>query len=41
MTKPPELGADPRIYMAAEQTFLSWIRTGTALIGIGIVVCIV
>jgi putative membrane protein len=29
---------DPRIYLAAERTFLSWIRTGIALMGFGFVV---
>jgi len=29
---------DPRIYMAAERTFLAWIRTGVALMGFGFVV---
>jgi putative membrane protein len=31
-------GADPRIYMAAERTFLAWIRTGVALLAFGFVV---
>jgi putative membrane protein len=30
--------ADPRIYMAAERTFLAWIRTGVALMAFGFVV---
>lgn len=30
--------ADPRLYMAAERTFLAWIRTGLALMGFGFVV---
>jgi putative membrane protein len=30
--------ADPRIYMAAERTFLAWIRTGIAFMGFGFVV---
>ena len=30
--------ADPRIYMAAERTFLAWIRTGVALLAFGFVV---
>src|ERR1700748_34932 len=34
-TTPP---ADPRIYLAAERTFLAWIRTGIALMGFGFVV---
>jgi len=29
---------DPRVYFAAEQNFLSWIRTGLALMGFGFVV---
>jgi putative membrane protein len=29
---------DPRIYMAAERTFLAWIRTGVALMAFGFVV---
>jgi putative membrane protein len=29
---------DPRIYFAAERTFLAWIRTGIALMGFGFVV---
>ena len=29
---------DPRNYMSAERTFLSWIRTGVALMGFGFVV---
>jgi putative membrane protein len=29
---------DPRVYMAAERTFLAWIRTGLALTGFGFVV---
>jgi putative membrane protein len=29
---------DPRVYFAAERTFLSWIRTGLGLIGIGFAV---
>jgi putative membrane protein len=30
--------SDPRIYLAAERTFLAWIRTGLALMGFGFVV---
>lgn len=33
-----EPDADPRIYMAAERTFLAWIRTGIALLAFGFVV---
>jgi putative membrane protein len=29
---------DPRVYMAAERTFLAWIRTGVALMGFGFIV---
>ena len=29
---------DPRVFFAAERTFLSWIRTGVALMGFGFVV---
>ncbi len=32
------LGRDPRIYFAAERTYLAWIRTGLALMGFGFVV---
>lgn len=34
--KPAE--QDPRIYFAAERTFLAWIRTGLGLMGIGFAV---
>jgi len=34
----PETADDPRVYMAAERTFLAWIRTGLALMGFGFVV---
>jgi inner membrane protein YidH len=33
--RPPK---DPRIYFAAERTFLAWIRTGLSLMGFGFVV---
>lgn len=29
---------DPRVYYAAERTFLAWIRTGLAMMGFGFVV---
>lgn len=29
---------DPRVYFSAERTFLSWVRTGLALMGFGFVV---
>ncbi len=29
---------DPRLYMAAERTYLAWLRTGIALMGFGFVV---
>jgi len=29
---------DPRIYLAAERTFLAWIRTGLGLMGVGFAV---
>jgi putative membrane protein len=32
------LDQDPRIYFAAERTFLAWLRTGLALMGFGFVV---
>ncbi len=33
-----EAGRDPRIYLAAERTFLAWIRTALALLAFGFVV---
>jgi putative membrane protein len=36
MDKPAE--QDPRVYFAAERTFLAWIRTGIGLMGIGFAV---
>jgi putative membrane protein len=36
MEKPAE--QDPRVYFAAERTFLAWIRTGLGLMGIGFAV---
>lgn len=32
------LERDPRVYFAAERTFLAWIRTGLAMMGFGFVV---
>jgi putative membrane protein len=29
---------DPRVYLAAERTFLAWLRTGLGLLGIGFAV---
>lgn len=36
MPQPAEL--DPRVYFAAERTFLAWIRTGLGLMGVGFAV---
>jgi putative membrane protein len=36
-TKSPEV-ADPRVYLAAERTFLAWVRTVLALIGFGFLI---
>jgi putative membrane protein len=33
-----QISKDPRVYFAAERTFLAWIRTGLALMGFGFVV---
>ena len=35
---PPTLEQDPRVYFAAERTFLAWIRTGLGLMGVGFAV---
>jgi len=37
-TEPASSERDPRVYFAAERTFLAWIRTGLALMGFGFVV---
>jgi putative membrane protein len=34
----PNQNDDPRVYFAAERTFLAWIRTGLAMMGFGFVV---
>lgn len=33
-----DLNRDPRLYLAAERTLMSWIRTGLAMMGFGFVV---
>ncbi len=33
-----DISKDPRVYFAAERTFLAWVRTGIALMGFGFVV---
>jgi putative membrane protein len=40
MDKPaePVTEKDPRVYFAAERTFLAWIRTGLGLMGVGFAV---
>ena len=40
MTQPaqPPSEQDPRVYFAAERTFLAWIRTGLGLMGVGFAV---
>ena len=35
---PDDLQQDPRVYFAAERTFLAWIRTGLGLMGVGFAV---
>ncbi|MGF7180856.1 YidH family protein [Tunturiibacter psychrotolerans] len=37
-TPPQPAEQDPRVYFAAERTFLAWIRTGLGLMGIGFAV---
>ncbi len=34
----PKAEQDPRVYFAAERTFLAWIRTGLGLMGVGFAV---
>ena len=34
----PSVEQDPRVYFAAERTFLAWIRTGLGLMGVGFAV---
>ena len=38
MPNPEEAERDPRVYFAAERTFLAWIRTGLGLMGVGFAV---
>jgi putative membrane protein len=38
MANPEEPERDPRVYFAAERTFLAWIRTGLGLMGVGFAV---
>jgi putative membrane protein len=38
MTTPATPEHDPRVYFAAERTFLAWIRTGLGLMGVGFAV---
>jgi putative membrane protein len=38
MTNPEAAERDPRVYFAAERTFLAWIRTGLGLMGVGFAV---
>jgi len=38
MSTSTEAPRDPRTYLAAERSFLAWIRTGIALMGFGFVV---
>jgi putative membrane protein len=35
---PDSIEQDPRVYFAAERTFLAWIRTGLGLMGVGFAV---
>jgi putative membrane protein len=38
MTEPAKPSDDPRVYFAAERTFLAWVRTGLGLMGVGFAV---
>ena len=38
MPEPESPQQDPRVYFAAERTFLAWIRTGLGLMGVGFAV---
>lgn len=38
MANPEDGARDPRVYFAAERTFLAWIRTGLGLMGVGFAV---
>jgi putative membrane protein len=38
MTMDKSAQQDPRVYFAAERTFLAWIRTGLGLMGVGFAV---
>ena len=38
MNETHDSSTDPRIYMAAERTFLAWVRTGIAFMAFGFVV---
>jgi putative membrane protein len=38
LSRPSGPISDPRVYLAAERTFLAWIRTSVSLMGLGFVV---
>ncbi len=38
ISPPDQVPGDPRIYMAAERTFLAWLRTAIALMAFGFVI---